>query len=156
MRVVIVHDSLYGNGEKLALLLKDAFPAQGEVEVAHIRDVSPEGLAGEPPDLLVLGAAIRKFLGGAASRKWLSSLKAALGGRTIAYGAGFLTHGLPSSRIQGWARRYQKALQQSGVFSEVYTELLTAKVADVQGPLINEDLEKAKTYIKDLAAVLHG
>lgn len=62
MKIAILHDSQAGNGERLAAVMKEAFEQAGaEVTVAHVTRLEPDTVAAEQPDLLLLGAAIRKF-----------------------------------------------------------------------------------------------
>lgn len=60
MKILIVHDSAHGNGERLAKFLKEEFEKEAHTaSIGHVKDVDPEGAADEPPEMLVLGAAVR-------------------------------------------------------------------------------------------------
>ena len=74
MKVQIMTNTKFGNGKKLAELLKAEFTAGDEVTIADVKEVSPETVAKDVPDVLILGGAIRVFKSDGKSKKWLKEL----------------------------------------------------------------------------------
>ena len=75
MRILIIHNSLHGNGKLLAETLKKSVGELGdEIIIAHNKDVDPRIVARAPPHLLIMGTAVRAFRVSRASKKWLKSL----------------------------------------------------------------------------------
>lgn len=145
MKVAILHDSQAGNGERLAQAMKEELEGAGAaVTMGHVTSVSPEAVATEAPDLLIVGAAIRAFHTSTASKRWLKSLSRALraNGHTIGHAAAFVTHGLPKDKANGWGNRFRKRLTKVRGISEVYPEWLSGRVVEQMGPL-EEGAEEA-------------
>jgi menaquinone-dependent protoporphyrinogen IX oxidase len=155
MRIAILHDSQAGNGEHLATIMQETFEQAGaEVTVGHVTGLAPESVAAEQPDLLVIGAAIRKFRTSPTSKRWLKHLDKALRakGARIAHGAAFVTHGLPDKAAQGWGTRFRSRLERTPAISEVYAEWLSAKVVAPQGPLEDGTEERFREHARQLLA----
>ena len=98
-------DTKFGNGKLLAEALKKEFPDDDKVNIADVKDVSPKKVAEDAPDVIILGGAIRAFRSDAKSKKWLSELNKILSksDKKIHYGTGFLTHAMPTAKVQGMA-----------------------------------------------------
>ena len=61
LNVYIVHDSQKGNGKELAGKLAAELETHGaQVVVGHRSEITPDQVAENPPDLLVVGAAVRR------------------------------------------------------------------------------------------------
>jgi len=153
MKVQIMTDSQYGNGKKLAETIKSVF-SKDEVNIDDVKDISPQKVAENVPDVFILGGAIRAFHGDTKSKKFLKQLNELLekSGKKIKYGTGFLTHSLPTKRVQGFSKRYLKHIQNASMIDKTYNPLLTAQVETMQGPIKPEEMEKAKKYIQDFIA----
>ena len=74
MKVQIMTDTRYGNGKLLAEALKKELSNEFEVNIADVKDVSPEKIADDAPNVIILGGAIRMFRGDPKSKRWLSKL----------------------------------------------------------------------------------
>jgi menaquinone-dependent protoporphyrinogen IX oxidase len=151
MKVWILHDTKFGNGKQLAEFLGSEFPQEDEVKIGDIKEISPAMVAEDTPDVFILGGAIRMFRGAPKSKKWLKKLNKSLRkiDHRVKYGTAFLTHGLPTDKMQGWGKRYFKKLNKVSMIENVYSSLLTARVKEVEGPIIPEEMQKAKEYIHD-------
>ena len=151
MKVQIMTESRYGNGKILAEVLKKEFSSENEVDIADLKDVSPEKIAEDVPDVIILGGAIRMFRGGPKSKKWLVELNKILKKteKKIQFATGFLTHGLPTDKVQGFAKKYLANIDKASMIEKTYSELLTARVESQEGPIDPEEMEKAKVYIKE-------
>ncbi|MHA2399509.1 MAG: hypothetical protein ACXADU_11555 [Promethearchaeota archaeon] len=144
-------DTKFGNGKLLAEILKKEFSNGSVVNIADVKEVSPKKIAEEVPDVLILGGAVRMFRGDPKSKKWLSELNKILekSGTKIQYGTGFLTHALPTDKVQGFARKYLNKIDDTSMVEKTYPELLTARVKDQKGPIFPQEMDKAKVYIKE-------
>ena len=151
MKVQIMTDSKFGNGKLLAETLRKEFSTEDNVNIADVKDVTPEKIAENVPDVLILGGAVRMFRGDPKSKKWLSELNKILAksGNKIQYGTGFLTHALPTDKVQGFAKKYLGKLASTSMIEKTYSELLTARVEGQEGPIFPEEMEKAIVYIKE-------
>ena len=155
MNVHIVHDSQKGNGKQIAERLAAEFASRGDqVVVGHRTELTPERVAANPPDLLVVGTAVRKFMTSPPTKKWISRLAAGLerqNGR-IPRTAVFFTHMMPDAMLEGRVQRLQRLLSKAGGIGEVYAEWLSGRVKAVPGPLVDGALEQAAAF----AAKLHA
>ncbi|MHA1988364.1 MAG: hypothetical protein ACW98D_17150 [Promethearchaeota archaeon] len=144
-------DTRFGNGKLLAEALKKEFSNDCEVTIADVKDVSPNQILEDIPDVLILGGAVRAFRGAPKSKKWLNNLNKALdkSGKKILYGTGFLTHALPTEKVQGYAKKIIEKLEDASMIENTYSELLTARVKDMKGPIFPEELEKASNYMNE-------
>ena len=151
MKIQIMTDTKFGNGKILAERLKKEFSAEDDVAITDVKDVTPEDVAERLPDVIILGGAVRMFKGGTKSKKWFKELDNFMkkSGKKIMYGTGFLTHGLPTNKVQGFAKKYLEKIETSSIVDKTYHELLTARVEGQEGPIFPEELEKATNYIKD-------
>jgi menaquinone-dependent protoporphyrinogen IX oxidase len=151
MKVQIMTDTRYGNGKLLAEALKKEFSNGNEVKIADVKDISPEKLLEDVPDVIILGGAVRMFRGDPKSKKWLNKLNKMLekSGKKIQYGTGFLTHALPTAKVQGFAKRYLEKIEKASMIEKTYSNLLTARVKDEKGPIIPEEMEKSKVFIQE-------
>jgi len=150
MKVQIMTDTWHGNGTLLAEALKKEFSPEFEVTIADVKEVSPEKLAEDAPNVIILGGAIRMFRGAPKSKKWLSKLNKILAksGKNVKYGTGFLTHAMPTEKIQGYAKRYLNKIDKASIIESTYSQVLTAQVESSKGPIFPEEMEKARDYIK--------
>jgi len=116
-----------------------------------VKDVSPKSISEYGPDVLILGGAIRAFRGAPKSKKWLTKLNKILekSGEKIQYGTGFLTHALPTGKVQGYAKKILEKIENASTIEKTYSNLLTARVKGMEGPIIPEEMEKARVYIRE-------
>jgi menaquinone-dependent protoporphyrinogen IX oxidase len=146
-----MHDSKYGNGEKLAELLSSEFKEGNEVKIGHLNKISPKEVAEEKPDVLILGGAIRKFQGAPATKKWLKTLEQELSSShyKIPYGAAFLTHVMPTEIMQGYGKRYSAKFNQVSMIEHIYPILLTAQVNKIKGPFVDGVFTNASQFARN-------
>ncbi len=149
MKVQIMTDTWYGNGTLLAEALKKEFSNEFEVNIADVKEVSPEKIAEDAPNVIILGGAIRMFRGAPKSKRWLSKLNKILekSGKKVKYGTGFLTHSMPTNRVQGYAKRFLKKIDKASIIESPYSQLLTARVEGSKGPIFPEEMEKSTDFI---------
>jgi menaquinone-dependent protoporphyrinogen IX oxidase len=151
MKIQIMTDTWYGNGKLLAEALKKEFSNEHIVNIADVKDVSPESITEEIPDVLILGGAIRMFRGAPKSKKWLKKLDKLLkiSDKKIQNSTGFLTHAMPTDKVQRYAGRYLNKIEKASMIKNIYPEILTARVESNKGPIFPEEMEKAEVYIKE-------
>ena len=153
MNVCIVHDSQKGNGKKMAETLASEFESRGaKVVVGHRRELSPKQVAVNPPDLLIVGAAVRAFVTSPPIKRWITRLAAELGSHNarISHAAVFLTHVMPDAIVEGRVERLQRSLSRAAGIGEVYSEWLSGQVQNIPGPFVDGALEKAVTFAANL------
>ncbi len=144
-------DTKFGNGKMLAEALKKEFSNEDDVNIADVKDVSPKRIAEDTPNVIILGGAVRIFRGGPKSKKWLTELNKTLekSGKKIQFGTGFLTHAMPTDKVQGYAKKYLNKIDEESRIERTYSKLLTARVKSEKGPIFPEEMEKARGYIKE-------
>ena len=153
MDVYIIHDSQKGNGKKLAEKLASELESRGaQVVVGHRTELTPEQVAANQPNLLVVGAAVRKFMTSPPVKKWITRLAGELKRHNakIPHAAVFLTHAMPDKAVEGRVKRLQRSLSQVEGIGEVYPEWLSGQVKAIPGPFVDGTLEKAVTFAESL------
>jgi menaquinone-dependent protoporphyrinogen IX oxidase len=153
MNICIIHDSQKGNGRDLARKLASEFDSRGaQVLMGHRSEITPEQVAGSPPDLLIVGAAVRKFMTSPPVKQWISRLPGKLKAHDtkIAYAAVFLTHAMPDGMVEGRVKRLQRALSRVDGIGEVHPEWLSGRVKAVPGPFVDGTFEKAAAFADKL------
>ncbi|MBL7007193.1 MAG: flavodoxin family protein [Spirochaetia bacterium] len=153
MNVLIVHDSKFGNGEKIAEKMREEFEKTGaSVKISHVSDSSSLPMREEFPDLLIVGAAVRMFRVSPASKKWLNQLdkNARKAGATIVFGSVYLTHALKENSIKGFGRRYLRFMQKMKSLDFVYPKLFSGQVKGQEGPLYEDVLPAVEEFTQSL------
>ena len=154
MKIWIMHDTQFGNGKALAELMAKEFPSEYDVSVGDVKTTSTHTVAQDAPQLLILGGAIRMFMGAPKSKKWLKNLSRELSktNTTIPFGTTFLTHGLSPNKVYRYGERMQKKIAKSPGITNIFSVCLMARVADTEGPFVEGELDKGRKYIKDILA----
>jgi menaquinone-dependent protoporphyrinogen IX oxidase len=153
MKVYIVHDSQKGNGKQMAEKLAADFESRGaQVTVGHRKELSPKDVAASAPDLLIVGAAVRKFVTSPPTKRWINRLATELERRSamIARAAVFLTHIMPDAMVEGRVERLKRNLSNAAGIGEVYSEWLSGQVKAIPGPFVDGVLEKATGFAAKL------
>jgi len=154
MNVYIIHDSQKGNGKKMAEKLESEFESRGaQVVVGHRKELAPEQVAGNAPDLLIVGAAVRAFVTSPPVKQWISRLAGELKRRNakIPNAAVFLTHAMSDAMVEGRVARLQRSLARVAGIGEVYSEWLSGQVQNIPGPFVDGVLEKAVAFAANLS-----
>lgn len=153
MKVCIVHESQHGNGQRLAEALQQSFESHGaDVTLSHIDEMTPPRLVSVEPDLLIVGAAIRKFMISGKVKRWLRTQQGARStdARQIPHGAAFVTHGLPVDKARPWAERFLRRLSRSKLVAAVHPRWISGRVIAVEGPLADGVLETVEQHVTDM------
>ncbi|MHA1776164.1 MAG: hypothetical protein ACTSWC_05290 [Promethearchaeota archaeon] len=150
MKIWILHDTKFGNGKNLAEQLAKTYSDGDVVKIGHVKEINPKIVINDKPDVLILGGAVRMFRGAPASKKFLKKLTkiARKTNQTIPGGIVFLTHGLPTDKVQGFARRYWNKMSRSPAIVRTYPQWITAKVVGQEGPFDEGEVEKVIKQVK--------
>ena len=158
MKILIVYDSLYGNTEIIAQIIKHTLEEKNQVEICRVGELKPEQLNGI--QYLIVGSPTQQFRPTAAMRTFLGNLpKDRLKGIRVAAFDTRLTQGeidknppLPFFvRIYGFAaRRIVKQLQKKG--GELVLPAEGFLVEGMKGPLVKGEVERAEAWARKLFA----
>ena len=150
MKLWILSESQFGNGRILAKKLAE-YSDKHEVMMADLKEVDPITVAKDKPDAIIVGGAIRMFRGAPKTKKWVKNLNKILKENNweINYGAGFITHGLPTEKVSGWVKRYLSKIESASAIQKVYPTIFTGKVVGQEGPFENEVLDDAKKFVEN-------
>lgn len=152
MKVAILYDTKFGNGKNLAETLAQQFPSDSEIKIGDVKETNPAEISTFNPDVLVLGGAIRMFFSSGVSKKWIKEFNSEMKKKNhqSSVGAAFLTHGLPTNKVQGYGKRFLKKVSQASQISKTYPECLLARVSGQEGPFADGEVEKGQKYIQKL------
>ena len=153
MNIQIIHDSQRGNGKQMAEKLAAEFESRGaRVVVGHRAEVTPEQTAADPPDLLIVGAAVRKFFLSPPVKQWITRLGRELESHKakIPHAAVFLTHAMPDKMVEGRVERLRQSLSRLSGIGKVHSKWLSGQVKDIPGPFVDGALENAVTFATEL------
>ncbi len=150
MKIYIMHDTKYGNGKLLAEAIGETFSDIHDIKIGDIKIMTPREVVADSPDALIMGAAIRAFLGGPLSKKWLKGLDQELERtqKSISFGGSFLTHILPTKKVQGYKKRMLNKIKKVKNISEVYDECLMGRVVGMEGPFEDDVIGMTEEYAK--------
>lgn len=153
MKVLIVHDSQHGNGIKLAETIAQTFGQENALIKRH-SDISPEEVAQESPDLIILGAAVRVFHLNRGPGKWWKNVveKLSQENKTIPFGACFVTHAMSKEKVEKKAQKFCKNAGKGSVITHLYPDWLSGQVEDIEGPFKPFVLDDARKFSADLLA----
>ena len=145
MKVCIIHDSKFGNGKLIAQAFAKSFP-NAEVTIGHNKEISPKTVAQNPPDLLIIGTAVRMFRISRGSKNWLKKLQKNMvrTRQRIKFGAGFVTHMRELDKISTKIEGFYHLLEATTVINQIYPKWFLGQVVDQEGPLKNGVLETVK------------
>lgn len=155
MKALVVYDSFFGNTEKVAKAIGEAFEPQTQVEVVRVSEVKPEQLEGV--ELLVVGSPTRQFKASEATVAFLNSLPP--NGLKGVKAAAFDTR-IDMNKQKSWLVRligkfFRYAAEQIGTALEKNGGKLALPpegffVEDTEGPLREGELERAAAWAKSM------
>ena len=150
-KIWIIHNSSYGNSEKIAKQLADGLKESYEVSVDSIKKISPEDIAKDEPYGLIIAVRIIAFSSDKEVRKFVSSLDEAIT-KPISKVAYFSTHALRWRKI--FIKGMKKTLEKIGCVEEVCPEYLEVKMQGAEGPAVEGADTKIGEYISTLKEFL--
>jgi flavodoxin len=158
MKTLIVYDSLYGNTEVIAQVIKHALDEKGDVVIGRAGAISLDQLAGI--HLFVVGSPTQQFRPTVGMRTFLNSIpKDGLKGMKVAAFDTRLTQTeidknppLPFFvRLYGYAaRRIASQLKKKG--GQLIVPAEGFLVEGMKGPLVKGEVERAEAWAKQLFA----
>lgn len=146
MKVLIVYDSVYGNTEKIARAISDAFTSQSEVSVHRAAEANPGDI--KNLDLLIVGAPTQAGRPTQPVQKFLDQVPAdALRNLGLASFDTRVKSGV--AKLFGYAAgRIAKTLEKKGGKLTVQPEGFL--VSGTQGPVLPGELERATAWGREI------
>jgi menaquinone-dependent protoporphyrinogen IX oxidase len=156
MVIFIVHDSQYGNGEKIANEIKKELESDIEVKVSHIRETEVDKIVSAQPTAIIIGTAVRMFHTSVPVKKWLKKLSKELKKNQyhIPFGAVFITHLLTPEKMNGFFNRFLNRVKKLENIKKIHDKFLSFRVKDIEGPLVEGALETAAMFGKSLKDII--
>jgi flavodoxin len=156
MRSLVVYDSQFGNTKKVAEVIGSCLENAGRVLVIHARDVQAGDLSGI--NLLVVGSPTQGFTLTKPVRIWIRTIPSSglAGVRAAAFDTRFTEEVISKNSflnflvgIFGYAAKpIADRLQAKG--AEVVLPPEGFFVADTEGPLLEQELERAADWARKL------
>ena len=136
MKVLLVHDSKFGNGEKVAKSIVKAFDG-AEIKSDHNKKIKPKDAVEYSPDVLIIGNAVRMFRMSGPAKRWVKKFNRILQkqNKVIPFGICFITHMRPIEKIESHLVKFHNYLMDLESIKHVYPEYILAQVEDIEGPL---------------------
>ena len=122
--------------------------------VGHERTLTPVHALSYSPDLLIVGAAVRKFALSPVTRRWIAALGTALSSRpeeARPRAVTFITHALRATTTERKGQRLLTRLRTALGAERVHPQWISARVIGQAGPF-HEGVEAA--VMKEIDAVL--
>ena len=159
--VWILHDSKYGNGKMLSETLAKVLEEHGkQVQIGHVNDIDPNEVATNPPELLIMGGAIRMFFMSRAPKNWFKKLVKELerSNKTIPHMGVFVTHARAKSSIDNYGKRLLNYYNSTkGIkIGKIYDTWLSGKVKEMEGPFEDDVIDRATTFAHELITWSHS
>ncbi len=158
MKAIVIYDSVYGNTEKIAQSITDAFQAHAEVQLLRASTTSPEQLAG--CQFLIVGSPTQQFRPIAPVREFLDRIphNALNGVQVASFDTRFTESNIAKIKVLDFfvkifgyaARPIADALVKKG--GELVVPPEGFYVADTQGPLLDGELERAGKWAQQIGA----
>jgi flavodoxin I len=158
MKAMVVHDSVFGNTEKVAQAIGQALGSPEDVQVVQVSDAKPERLVGLT--LLIVGSPTRQFSPTGATTGFLKSIpKHGLKGvKVAAFDTRFTESAIEKVRILAFfvkifgyaAKPIADRLQKKG--GELVVPPEGFYVGDTEGPLLEGELERAADWARQIIA----
>lgn len=158
MKSLVIYDSQYGNTQKIAQAIADQLVQSGTAYAIHVDDVQPGDLRGI--NLLVAGSPTQQFSPTTRVKRWLKSLPGASlnGVRAAAFDTRFTQEKIDETKflsllisIFGYgAKPIAAGLEKKG--AELITDPEGFYVADIEGPLLADELERAAAWAMSLGS----
>ena len=160
MKALVVYDSMYGNTKQIAEAIGLALGSPEDVGIVRASEVRPEQLAGVT--LLIVGSPTQKFRPLGAVTSFLKSIpgNGLQGVKVAAFDTRFTESAVEKVgvlaffvKIFGYAAEpMAKRLQGKG--GDLVVPPAWFYVADIEGPLLEGELERAAAWAEQIVAAL--
>jgi len=148
-KIWIIHNSMYGNSEKISKQLAEGLKDSYEVSVNSIKNVTPEDIAKDEPYGLIIAVRIVAFRSDIEIRKFISDLDKVIT-KPISKVAYFSTHALGWKKL--FIRGIKKSLAKIGCVEEICPEYLEVRMQGAEGPAregADAKIERFVSILKD-------
>ena len=159
MNAIVLHDSQFGNTKIIAEVIYNSINNKVSSRLVDLKTIYPESF--EMPDLLIVGAPTQKFNPSEATKVFLNKLPDnILEGKLIAaFDTRISLAHIDSKMLRfivdkgGYAaKKIDKGLQKKGGKSIILPEGFCVK--DTEGPLLEEEIAKAKDWAKRILDIV--
>jgi len=150
-KIWIIHNSLYGNSEKISNQIAEGLKESYDVIVSSIKNVSPQNLAKTEPYGLIIAVRIIAFRSDIEIRKFIKDLNKVIT-TPISKLAYFSTHALIWKNL--FIRGMKKTIRRMGCVEEVCPDYLEVKMDGAEGPAAEDSDAKIEKYISTLKEFL--
>ena len=156
MKGIVVYDTTHGNTKKIAETIAQTLKeSEIQVDLLHVKDVKK--LSGKDYDFLVLGSptkfgtmsfAIKFFFGKVKSEEWMNKPFAAFDTEN--------PENIERARIENkeWSAGEKIAAKLKEKKMNQLLPVLKALVLGQKGPLVEGEIDRTKTYARELAVKL--
>lgn len=148
MKSLVIYDSKFGNTEKIAKAIGSALSKSGNVAVVHVGNESMADI--EKVDVLIVGSPTQAWNATPATKSFLENIPALHNIPAAAFDTRFKRTRLLTGSA---ARKIAKVLKKKG--GVLLAEPESFFVTGMEGPLLEGELERAKTWAKEVARVVN-
>ena len=146
-KIWIIHNTTYGNSEKIAKQLAEGLKDIYDVSVDSIKNIKPEDIAKDEPYGLIIAVRIVAFSSDKEMLKYVDSLDKSIT-KPISKVAYFSTHAM------GWKKLFIKGMKKTlgkiGCVEEICPEYLEVRMEGAKGPAREGADVKISEYITTL------
>jgi flavodoxin len=156
MKSLVVYDSQFGNTRKIAEAIAEQLTKSGRAYAIHVDEVQPGDLRGI--NLLVVGSPTQQLSATAPVKSWLNILppESLSGVRCAAFDTRFTQEKIDEIKVLSFfvrifgygAKPIATRLEKKGGI--LVTEPEGFYVSDTEGPLLNDELDRAVTWASSL------
>ena len=150
-KIWILHNSKHGNSEKVSQDIAEKLKDKYEISVGSIKKITPEDVARDNPNGVIIGARILAGIADRKLRKFLLKI-GALMENNIPKLAIFYTHA--TSWAEENTKFMDKTLGKTTCIDEVCPEYLHVKVAKIKGPIESGQDAKVDDFIGKIIAFM--
>jgi len=150
-KIWIIHNSTYGNSEKIGKQIAEGLKDSYDISVDSIKNISPEDIAKDEPYGLIIAVRILQFMSDREIRKFIRNLDNVIT-KPISKVAYFSTHALRWKNF--FIRGMKKTLEKIGCVEEVCPEFLEVKLNGAEGPAAEGADAKIGAYLSTLKEFL--
>ena len=153
MKIIIVYESKYGNTKKAAEAIGEGLSEEGhEIRVLRVKDTNLNEI--QQYDVVVIGSPTYAGTHAASIRKFINNISTLnLEGKSV---IAFDTHsaGGEGTFLRKAVFKMEKQLRKKIPTMKILMNGLQVKVHGIKGPLVDGELNKCKTFGKEIASNL--
>lgn len=150
-KVWMIHNSLYGNSEKITNQIAEILKSDYDIRVNHIKNVNLEDIVDEELYGLIIAVRIVAFSSDREMKAFLKKLDKVIT-HPVSKVAYFSTHALKWRKF--FIRGIKKTLKKIGCVGDVCPEFLEIRMQTAEGPVEEGSDIKIQHYISTLQQFL--